>query len=378
MMEQETFGFYESLNDWRDELDGLPAYDNEVQPEPEIRATFKFRNKEDYEKFKEKVREHLYDGQKVFDGLQRETEKQAWYPLKEKDYKLEWVCTEPVNPKYPVYIVSKGRWERNPTSKALKRMGVPFYMVVEKDEYCNYKTLVDESQLLILPQSYKDDYDVFWKDTDNRTGAGAARNFAWAHSIANGHEWHWVMDDNLEAFERFNNNRKIPVADGTCFRIVEDFVNRYTNIAQSGLGYSHFCPANECRPAVRFNTRIYSCLLIKNDIPYRWRGRYNEDTDLSLRILKDGLCTAEFNMFLQSKRATQTVRGGNTEEFYAGEGTYNKSKMLVDMHPDVTSLTTKFNRDHHHVDYRRFKINKLRKKSEYLVKEYTFELRERE
>ena len=44
MMEQETFGFYESLNDWRDELDGLPAYDNEVQPEPEIRATFKFRN----------------------------------------------------------------------------------------------------------------------------------------------------------------------------------------------------------------------------------------------------------------------------------------------------------------------------------------------
>ena len=52
--------------------------------------------------------------------------------------------------------------------------------------------------------------------------------------------------------------------------------------------------------------------------------------------------------------------------------------MLVDMHPDVTSLTTKFNRDHHHVDYRRFKINKLRKKSEYLVKEYTFELRERE
>ena len=83
-------------------------------------------------------------------------------------------------------------------------------------------------------------------------------------------------------------------------------------------------------------------------------------------------------MFLQSKRATQTVRGGNTEEFYAGEGTYNKSKMLVDMHPDVTSLTTKFNRDHHHVDYRRFKINKLRKKSEYQVKEYTFELRERE
>ena len=114
-------------------------------------------------------------------------------------------------------------------------------------------------------------------------------------------------------------------------------------------------------------------MFIKNSTPFRWRGRYNEDTDLSLRILKKGLCTAEFNMFLQSKRATQTLKGGNTAEFYENEGTLNKSKMLVDMHPDDTSLTTKLNRDHHHVDYRRFKSNKLQKKKQFTSNQKTHE-----
>jgi len=44
--------------------------------------------------------------------------------------------------------------------------------------------------------------------------------------------------------------------------------------------------------------------LIRNDVPYRWRGRYNEDTDLSLRMLKDRWCTIQFNAFLQGKAAT--------------------------------------------------------------------------
>lgn len=78
---------------------------------------------------------------------------------------------------------------------------------------------------------------------------------------------------------------------------------------------------------------------------------------MSLRVLKDGWCTVEFNAFLQGKRATQTMKGGNTDEFYLEEGTLNKSKMLVEMHPDVTKLTKKFNRWHHHVNYKPFKKN---------------------
>jgi hypothetical protein len=108
-------------------------------------------------------------------------------------------------------------------------------------------------------------------------------------------------------------------------------------------------------------------LLIRNDIPYRWRGRYNEDTDLSLRVLKDGFCTVQFNAFIQEKAQTQTLKGGNTEEFYAKEGTLPKSKMLEDMHPDVAKVVWKFNRWHHHVDYRAFKKNRLIKKESLVI-----------
>ena len=160
---------------------------------------------------------------------------------------------------------------------------------------------------------------------------------------------------------------KVKCLTGAPFRIMEDFVLRYDNIAQAGPNYSIFCPASDGRPPFKLNTRIYSCLLINNKIPYRWRGRYNEDTDLSLRIMKDGWCTVQFNAFLQSKRATQTVKGGNTEEFYEKDGTYLKSKMLVDMHPDVAFLSDKWNRVHHHVDYRPFRINQLIKKDGLIV-----------
>jgi hypothetical protein len=269
-----------------------------------------------------------------------------------------------MNPRYPVYIISKGRWNRRPTASILKKMGVPFFIVVEEQEYENYCAVIDKSKVLILPKSYQENYDTFWKDNDGRVGAGAPRNFCWDDSIKRGYKWHWVLDDNIESVERFNNNMKVRCMDGTPFYVIEDFVLRYENIAQAGMGYAIFCPSNERRPALRFNTRIYSCLLIRNDIPYRWRGRYNEDTDLSLRVMKDGWCTVEFNAFLIGKRATQTMGGGNTAEFYKDEGTLKKSKMLVEMHPDVAKLTKKFNRWHHHVDYRPFKKNKLIRKPE--------------
>lgn len=345
---------------------GMPEYNNQFLPGPEITATFKFQTQEDYDDFHSKVKKYLYDDQRVFDGMQKKTEKTAWYPLLEKGSKYLYVHEEesglPNVPRFPVYIVSKGRWERNPTSRALMNMGVPFYMIVEESEYDNYKKLVGEECLLILPQKYKDEYDTFWDDDDPRTGPGPARNFAWDHSMQNGYDWHWVLDDNIEHFHRFNNNLKIICTNGTPFYICEDFVLRYSNIGQSGLNYSIFCPAREGRPPYKLNTRIYSCLLIRNDTGYRWRGRYNEDTDLSLRMMKDGWCTVQFNAFLQAKRATQTVKGGNSVEFYDEEGTLNKSKMLEEMHPDVAKVAWKFGRWHHDVNYKPFADMKLRKK----------------
>lgn len=275
-----------------------------------------------------------------------------------------------MNPEYPIYIVSKGRWDSRLTSKALEYMKVPYRIIVEEDEYKFYSKEIDKNKILVVPDVYFEEYDTFWERAeDGKTGPGAVRNFAWDHSLSEGYDWHWVMDDNLDAFHRMNRNEKWEVDSGTIFKIMEDFVLRYENVAIAGPSYYSFCKANDSMSPIILNTRIYSCLFIRNDIPYRWRGRYNEDTDICLRVLKDGWCTIQFNAFLQGKVTTQRMSGGNTEVFYKGEGTLPKSQMLVDMHPDVTKLSWKFNRWHHHVNYKPFKSNRLIRKKDIEIPE---------
>lgn len=195
-------------------------------------------------------------------------------------------------------------------------------------------------------------------------GPGPARNFAWEHSIANGAAYHWVMDDNIKGFYRLNRNLKVPVEDGAIFAAMEDFVLRYDNVAMAGPNYFMFASRKTVMPPFSVNTRIYSCNLIRNDVPFRWRGRYNEDTDLSLCMLKAGWCTIQFNAFLQYKLPTQTVKGGNHADFYSKEGTTPKSEMLARMHPDVARVQWRFNRVHHYVDYTPFKRNRLRRRGD--------------
>lgn len=268
-----------------------------------------------------------------------------------------------MNPEYPVYIVSKGRAHSRVTVRALEHMKVPYRIVVERQEYRDYASVIDPEKILILPENYLEIYDTCDDLGDIRSkGPGAARNYCWDHSLQLGAPWHWVLDDNLDAFHRMNRNIKSEVDSGTIFRIAEIFVNRYTNIAISGFNYYSFCKVTDAVPPYVLNTRIYSCLLIRNDIPYRWRARYNEDTDLCLRVLKDGWVTLQFNAFLAGKVTTQRMSGGNTQEFYVHEGTKNKSQMLEDLHPDVARVVWRFNRWHHHVDYKPFKDNVLIRK----------------
>lgn len=285
-----------------------------------------------------------------------------------------------MNPQFPIYIISKGRWERCMTSRFLTHINVPHKVVVEPPEVEKYAQHLDKEIILPLVMGWKDRYDTCDELGDSKPkGPGGARNFAWQHSIDNGFKWHWVMDDNINSFRRFNNNEKIKISHGGIFKAMEDFVLRYKNIGMAGPNYTMFVPARQKRPPFLLNTRIYSCNLIKNDLPFRWRGRYNEDTDLSLRILKANLCTVQFNTFLQEKMATQTIKGGNTDEFYAREGTYNKSKMQVALHPDVSRLVKRFHRIHHYVDYSGFRQGLIRDEEKFKnisdINEYGMALR---
>lgn len=341
---------------------GMPEYRQENKT-PYKTILFKFDTEQEYNEFAKNI------DQKINSNTTS-----IWHPkLKHENFLIKaWNLPNEqiINPNYPVYIISKGRADTMLTSRALAKMKVNHYIIIEPQDEVLYEKALDNFKirkyvtLVVAPFSNHGD------------GPGRARNFAWDHSISIGAKKHWVLDDNIEDFYRLHNNKRIRVRSGIIFKIAEDFIDRYENIPISGFQYRFFIAANSKYPPYVKNTRIYSTLLIANDCKFRWRGRYNEDTDICLRVLKDGDCTVQFNAFLQGKAATQTVKGGNTEEFYHkegleknnwtdginSEGTTNKSQMLVDMHPDVATMVWKYKRWHHYVDYTSFKKNKLRLK----------------
>lgn len=252
-----------------------------------------------------------------------------------------------MNPDYPVYIISKGRWDSRLTQRALEEINVPYHIVIEPQEYDNYAAVINPSKILTLPFS------------NLGQGSIPARNWVWDHSVSIRATRHWIMDDNISGFVRLNRNMKIPVSSGTIFKVVEEFVDRYKNVVLAGLNYRFFAKQRQEIPPFELNTRIYSCILIKNDLNHKWRGRYNEDTDLSIRALKDGHCTVLFNAFLANKQATMTMSGGNSDELYIDDGRLQMAQSLVDQHPDVCRISQKFGRYQHHVNYVPFKRNKL-------------------
>lgn len=253
--------------------------------------------------------------------------------------------------KYPIYIISKGRWERRQTSKAMELMKLPYKIVVEPQEYNNYASVINPDKILVLPFS------------NLGQGSIPARNWVWEHAINTGTERHWILDDNMDSFYRINRNMKLLCKTGVIFRVAEDFVDRYENIAIAGFQYNSFVFKDAVVPPYRLNTRIYSCILLRNDLPYRWRGKYNEDTDLSLRALKDGWVTMLFNAFVVNKETTMRAKGGNTDTIYnTNDNRREFAESLQRQHPDCVKVTWKFGRWQHHVDYSKFKNNSLIKK----------------
>lgn len=273
-----------------------------------------------------------------------------------------------MNPNYPIYIVSKHRADLSYTTRFLSEIKIPHFIVVEAFERDLYEVNTQDNPyvtLLTLDPYFLDSYKTLDQLGNSKSkGPGAARNFAWQHAKDTGYDYHWVMDDNIRDFYRFHKNKKYRVNDGTIFYCMEDFCEQYENVYMAGPQYELFVPAREKIPSLQFNTRIYSCNLIRNDIPYHWRGRYNEDTILSLDILHDGFCTVLFNAFLQGKIATQKISGGNNKDFYQNEGTLPKTEMLVRIYPQYAKPVWRFHRIHHYINYKVFSQNKLRRKAD--------------
>jgi len=324
---------------WTEHWQGMPEY--KMQDITPIRSLqIHFKTQADVVAFQQAT------------GLRITSEtKSLWFPLPTfgKGLPVDQVQGEVVQPRYPIFVISKGRWERRLTASALDEMGISYSIVVEPQEYENYAAVMDPAKILTLPFS------------NLGQGSIPARNWVWQFAEDCGAEKHWILDDNIDGFVRQNENKRIRERTSICFTAIEDFVDRYQRIALAGMNYRFLGggAASDRIPPILVNTRVYSCILIDHALPHRWRGRYNEDTDLSIRALKDGWNTVLFNAFKINKQATMTMKGGNTDELYKEDGRLKMAESLRDQHPDIVKITQKWNRWQHHVDYSGFKKNKL-------------------
>src|SRR5215831_6313909 len=154
-----------------------------------------------------------------------------------------------MNPRFPIFIPSKGRAREHITMRYLTSMRIPYRVIVEPQEWDAYASVVDPKQLLVLPPSYYSEFDacVPIAPGDSK-GSGPARNFAWDTAALERAEYHWVIDDNIRGFYRCNRNRKSRCLDGTVLRCMEDFVTRYTNVAMAGPHYENFMHKDAKKP----------------------------------------------------------------------------------------------------------------------------------
>lgn len=250
--------------------------------------------------------------------------------------------------KFPIYIISKGRADKPLTANLFEAAGLDYLVVVEPQESLDYEKALGKHRVLVLPFS------------NLGLGSYPARNYCWQHSEQSGYSHHWIFDDNIKSWHKWENRKRVSLDN--IFKAIS-FVERYSeinNIDIAGFERKTFSVTVPRKP-FRLNAHVYSTLLIKNSIPYRWRLKYNEDIDLCLQVLHNGGKTANCIYYLAEKVPTSAkMKGGNQDSLYGGNDPKKKllkAKMLEAVWPQYCKTVIRFGRFHHMVDWSSFRKN---------------------
>ena len=235
-----------------------------------------------------------------------------------------------------------------------KKDNVDFKIVVEPQEYEEYCNSCGKENVLMLPFS------------NLGLGGTPARNWIFEHSISLGYKRHWIFDDNIRYCRVLEKGKRIPINYNKGIEIIENFTDLYANVGISAFNYTMFVP-NTTRKQFYLNVHAYSAMLINNEMPFRWRLKYNEDVDLCLQVLSNNYCTLLFNQFMVDKTSTTVgMKGGNQDELYKNNSTDKqilKAQSLFYMWPEYAEVKIRFKRPHHYVNWKKhFKHNLIKRK----------------
>ena len=235
---------------------------------------------------------------------------------------------------YPIYIPSKGRYNNCFTADLLLKEKINFRLVVQEKEYENYKENFPNINIVVIPQNKIENYLK-----DNLWALPFTRTWIKKYSENNNEKSHWQLDDNISGIRQVNKGKSTKCSTSFAFKHLHNFYNAHKNIGIMGLRHSAFA-SFQPKP-YQVNQQVYSIVLVKNFNHIYWRNNTIEDTDYSLQILANNFCTVLFNIFCFQKPSTSTLKGGNTDSVYQGDGRLICARKLQRDWPGIVKKITR-------------------------------------
>jgi hypothetical protein len=227
----------------------------------------------------------------------------------------------------PIYVASLGRPEA-PLFRVLEDEGIPYTIAVEPQEVARY--WARDANILTLPESGR--------------GLPYARQFILGEARAAGHEWIWILDDDVSGFVTVHNSRCVPSSASWVLTEAERAARALPDCAQAGLEYRQyawsatkdFTEYTFCDCAVLFNVERTRHVDYCTDI------KLKGDREYTLRLILAGWLVVRFHKLAFSSPTNGTNVGG-LADIYAHGHELRAVEEVVRMHPQICKFIEKPN-----------------------------------
>eukprot|EP00759_Apiculatamorpha_spiralis_P035159 PhF_6_TR36127/c0_g1_i2/m.52438 len=222
----------------------------------------------------------------------------------------------------PIFIPSKGRATANGTWTALQEVGLPYTVVVEPqdfDEYKQHHAHYRHASVVSLPK--------------NDQGVQYVRNYI-LYKLSPPVGWYWCIDDDVTVFYALSQQEsqqdelvRVNIKQALELASPADALTVAPNACLLGLEYLQFASMalNKGRPLYRLNSyaNICCCInrsrfpkaLIVPDCDFTYRFPIREDYDMCLQIITNGGSVFRFRNVSFSAPGMGTKPGGMTEYY---------------------------------------------------------------
>lgn len=207
---------------------------------------------------------------------------------------------------------------------------MPFILVIEPREQEIYSSRFPYAKILSLK--------------DNHQGITYARHSIQEHSEQQGNKYHWQIDDNIRSFKERIEDRNKSISAKVLLQRIEMYIDQFTNIGIAGPAYEVW--AFGYSESLSINRQSSSCMLIRNDTGFYFRGKGLQDCDLHIQMLSSNdWCTLRFNKLLIDKMKTGTLSGGCTDSDYKNKGREQSCIDFIerwkDRYPEMFQINSK-------------------------------------